>query len=115
MPKKPKRPCAYPSCPELTDGIYCEQHKKLAEQQYERYERDPVVRRKYKGAWKRIRDRYAAAHPLCEDCLKEGRYTPTQEIHHILPLSRGGTHDESNLCALCRSCHNKRHIAMGDR
>ncbi|MCR1954151.1 HNH endonuclease, partial [Clostridioides mangenotii] len=23
MPKKPKRPCSYPGCPELTDGRFC--------------------------------------------------------------------------------------------
>ncbi|MGI6166697.1 MAG: HNH endonuclease [Eubacteriales bacterium] len=54
-------------------------------------------------------------HPLCEDCLESGRLTPTAEVHHILPLSCGGTHDDSNLCALCRSCHNKRHITLGNR
>ena len=28
----------------------------------------------------------------------------TEEIHHKLPLSQGGTHERSNLIALCRSC-----------
>ncbi|QCX47519.1 HNH endonuclease, partial [Arcanobacterium haemolyticum] len=32
------------------------------------------------------------AHPLCEDCLEAGRYTPVQEVHHVLPLEHGGTH-----------------------
>ncbi|NMA99968.1 MAG: HNH endonuclease, partial [Firmicutes bacterium] len=27
----------------------------------------------------------------------------------------GGTHDTSNLLSLCRSCHNKLHIELGDR
>ena len=39
MPRKPKRPCAYPNCPKLTDGLYCEEHKKLTNQQYEKYGR----------------------------------------------------------------------------
>ena len=38
MPKKPKKPCAYPGCPKLTDGLYCEEHKKVTNQQYERVE-----------------------------------------------------------------------------
>lgn len=115
MPYKPKHPCAYPGCSELSTGQYCEKHKKRAQQLYNIYERDPIIKKKYKGAWKRIRDRYMAAHPLCEDCQKENKYIPAEEVHHVLPLSCGGTHDDSNLCALCRSCHNKRHIALGDR
>lgn len=33
MPRKPKRGCAYPGCPKLTDGQYCEEHKKLVDRQ----------------------------------------------------------------------------------
>lgn len=82
---------------------------------YDRYVRSPDVNKKYGRAWKRIRDRYAAEHPLCERCLMEGRVTLMDEVHHILPISRGGTHDKSNLMSLCHSCHNKIHIEMGDR
>ena len=39
---------------------------------YNRYARTPDSNKKYGRAWKRIRDRYAAAHPLCERCLKKG-------------------------------------------
>lgn len=39
MPHKPKRPCRYPGCSRLTDGIYCEEHKKLMEQHYEHFTR----------------------------------------------------------------------------
>ena len=115
MPSKPKRPCAYPGCPNLTDGQYCDEHKDLARRQYDRYERAPDVHRKYGRVWKRIRDSYAKEHPLCERCLKEGRAVLMDEVHHILPVSKGGTHDRSNLMSLCRSCHNKIHIEMGDR
>lgn len=27
MPRKPKKPCAYPGCPNLTDGRYCPEHQ----------------------------------------------------------------------------------------
>ena len=27
MPTKPKRPCGYPGCPNLTDSQYCEEHR----------------------------------------------------------------------------------------
>lgn len=28
MPRKPKRPCSFPGCPNLTDGRFCEEHEK---------------------------------------------------------------------------------------
>ena len=67
------------------------------------------------GAWKRIRDKYAAEHPFCEQCYAKGVLAPTEEIHHKLPLSEGGTHDRSNLIALCKSCHSQIHAKRGDR
>ena len=115
MPKKPKHPCRVPGCPNLTDGQYCEQHRVQECRKYDRYERAPDINKKYGQAWRRIRKRYVAAHPLCELCLKEGRHVPVDEVHHILPVSRGGQHADSNLMSLCRSCHNKIHIEMGDR
>ena len=30
MPRKPKRPCSYPGCPNLTDGQYCKEHEAAA-------------------------------------------------------------------------------------
>ncbi|MGI6512117.1 MAG: HNH endonuclease signature motif containing protein [Catenisphaera adipataccumulans] len=35
--------------------------------------------------------------------MKQGRYVAVEEVHHIVPLSEGGTNDESNLMSLCRS------------
>ena len=116
MPRKPKRPCSYHGCPKLTDGRFCEEHAKAEAQRYEKYQRDPMARKRYGSAWRVIRARYAAEHPFCEMCLAEGRYTPTEHIHHIKPLTQGGTHDESNLKALCHSCHSRVHAAdIGDR
>lgn len=106
MPRKPKRPCSHPGCPELVEGRFCIQHEKEENKRYEKYGRDPASKRRYGRAWKRIRDSYVAEHPLCEACLKSGKYTKTQEVHHILPLSCGGSHERSNLMALCKSCHS---------
>ena len=72
MPRKPKRPCSYPGCPRLTEGRYCEEHKKLADRQYDRYSRDKAARRMYaSGEWKKIRARFLAAHPLCDTDRKK--------------------------------------------
>ena len=97
MPRKPQRPCRYPGCPHLTDGVYCEEHAKVMEQHYEKFQRGYSPGKRYGRAWKRIRDRYVHKHPLCEQCLKEGRYVAVEEVHHIVPLAEGGSNDESNL------------------
>ena len=47
--------------------------------------------------------------------LKEGRLTPVEEVHHIVPLSQGGTHRNDNLMSQCQSCHTKLHHELGDR
>jgi 5-methylcytosine-specific restriction protein A len=115
MPKKPKHPCAYGSCPKLTDRRYCPEHERLKNHNYEKYGRDKDSKRRYGRAWKRIRNKYAAEHPFCELCYERGVLVPTEEIHHKLPLSEGGTHDQSNLIALCKSCHSQIHAKRGDR
>ncbi len=115
MPRKPKKPCAFPGCPELVEGRYCEKHQKEMDRKYEKYGRDPEARKRYSGSWKKIRARYAHQHPLCEMCLKEGRAVKMEHVHHIIPLSEGGTHDEGNLMSVCMSCHSRIHAERGDR
>ena len=115
VPREPKQPCAYPGCPRLSDGRYCEEHRKLVEKNYEQYSRDPAVHKKYGRAWKRIRDSYVQTHPFCEKCFEQGVLTPVEEVHHKVPISQGGTHARSNLMSLCKSCHTKIHHDIGDR
>lgn len=115
MPRKPKHPCGYPGCPELTDGRYCEEHARVMNSRYEKYGRSPEAKKRYGRAWKRIRDRYASRHPFCEQCLEKGAAVPVEEVHHRVPLSEGGTHDEGNLVSLCKSCHSRIHAERGDR
>ncbi len=115
MPRKPKRPCSHPNCPKLVDGRFCEEHLKEYNKRYEKYVRDPAIKKRYRGAWRKIRNNYINAHPLCEQCLKDGRYTKAEEVHHVLPLSRGGTHSTDNLMALCKPCHSRISVLDGDR
>lgn len=122
MPRKAKRPCAAPGCPKLTDGKYCDEHAPMAEQerlsrqrQYNRYERDPEVVKKYNGYYKKLRKLYIEAHPLCEECLKRGQLTPAVEVHHIKPVKWGGKHSFDNFMALCQSCHTKLDREIGAR
>ena len=115
VPSKPKRPCSFPGCPKLTSGRFCDDHAKVEAKRYEQYDRDPETRRRYGRVWKRIRDAYVKQHPLCELCQQHGRFVPTEEVHHKVPLTEGGTHDKSNLISLCKSCHAKIHADRGDR
>ena len=117
MPYKPKRPCAMTGCGLLAENgkQYCLKHQQESDRRYDQYQRNDDHGHRYGRAWKRIRDRYVRAHPLCEECKKQGKLTPTEEVHHILPLSKGGTNAASNLMALCKSCHSKITAESGDR
>ena len=115
MPKKPKRPCSFPGCPHLANGRFCEEHQRQENKRYEKYDRSPEMKKRYGIAWKRVRDRHIAQHPLCEVCKRNGNLTPAEEVHHIVPLSQGGTHDDSNLMSLCKSCHSEITAKEGGR
>ena len=115
MPNKPLRPCSHPGCPELTANRYCEAHKKLTDKQYNHYQRNPASRKRYDHAWRRIRAAYIASHPLCEECKRAGRLTPANEVHHVVPLTDGGTHDTTNLMSVCKSCHSSITAREGGR
>ena len=41
----------------------------------------------------------------CQECKQKIRYPP--EIHHKIPVSKGGTNTEENLKAVCKKCHEK--------
>lgn len=115
MPSKPARPCSAPGCPELTHERFCPHHAKAENTRYRKYQRDPKINKRYGARWRRIRATYIAQHPLCEDCLAQGKTTPVQEVHHILPLEHGGSHDFSNLRSLCKPCHSRQSALDGDR
>jgi len=68
-----------------------------------------------------IRDPYVAeyvkreANGICQDCKKPAPFInkktgePYLEIHHLVPLSQGGSDTIDNVIALCPNCHRKRH------
>ena len=115
MPSKPARPCSAPGCPELTHERFCETHAKAEDTRYRKYQRDPKINKRYGARWRRIRAAYISQHPLCEDCLAQGKTTPVQEVHNILPLEDDGSHDFNNLRSLCKPCHSRQSALDGDR
>lgn len=45
----------------------------------------------------------------CVDHRLRGQVIAAKDVHHIVPLSRGGTNSLSNLISLCANCHIRRH------
>lgn len=111
MPWKPKRPCRYLGCPNLSDQAYCELHRKKvkadAAREYNQISRDKEAQRFYESpAWKRLRHIKLSRQPLCEQCIKENRLTKADMVDHIVEIRDGGSPlDIDNLQSLCRSCH----------
>ena len=101
MPRKPQRPCRHPGCPNLSDGVYCAAHKS-------QYMRENAAQRGYGSRWKVARKHFLDRHPLCVECLKNGKMTPATVVDHIVP-HRGDPRlfwDNANWQALCKSCHD---------
>ena len=47
---------------------------------------------------------------MCRNCERhEDMRGVSLEVHHIVPRSRGGSHEKYNLITLCRHCHNRTH------
>lgn len=109
VPSRPKRPCSYPRCPNLTTERYCEVHKKEYRQQQDR-ERGTAAQRGYGSRWQKARLRYLRQHPLCVKCMEEGRLTPATVVDHIQPHKGDPVlfWDESNWQALCKPCHDRK-------
>ncbi len=109
MPTKPKRPCGH------TDTYFCPAHTKAEQKRYNRHDRNPESNRCYGRAWRKIRDAFLSANPLCEMCSKTGRLTPATLAHHKTTLADGGCNSFDNLMALCHECHSRLHAEQGDR
>ena len=62
-------------------------------------------RRKRGRAGQRDRAQVIAEEPLCRACLKRDVESPTEEVDHIVPLSRGGSDTRANKQGLCKPCH----------
>jgi 5-methylcytosine-specific restriction endonuclease McrA len=91
----------------------------------------PFVRKSSSGTARIVRDSYSNANSkvqwwtirkevftrdggLCQ-AIKGGRKCLTKgtDVHHIIPLSRGGTTSKANLMTVCDDCHKDRHSHMG--
>lgn len=64
----------------------------------------------YGPEWRRARQRALdrSGH-RCSQC----RSPRELQVDHVIPVSRGGTHDQSNLAVLCVRCHRKKTAQEG--
>ena len=100
MPSLPPKPCTV--CRVLVhDGSErCDAHKRKP------WQRSPDIKRVAGRVLQRARDALFSREPLCRECHKHGRATPATKRDHIVPLSQGGTDDDSNIQPLCEDCHD---------
>ena len=54
------------------------------------------------------RIRRLKAEPLCRDCASIGIVREATVPDHIVPLTHGGSDEDSNIRCLCAECHTKR-------
>ena len=107
MPKRPKRPCRYPGCPNLCEsGTYCPEHSAESPDRL----CGSAAERGYDAKWRRARKLFLQRHPLCANCLSQGIVTPATVVDHIVPHrgDRALFWDENNWQPLCKNCHDQK-------
>jgi len=89
--------CRRPACPtKLERPGNCDRHRKTLGSGWAQR----PSRGDYGADWRKIRAGVLREEPRCRVCG-----APATEVDHIRPLSRGGTHNRSNLRAVCQDCH----------
>lgn len=103
------RVCPVAGCPNLVErgARLCDTHERERQQLVDA-RRPPSSRRGYGPRWQAIRAEFLAHNRYCAECGQRAT-----QVHHIISLRVGGTHDWSNLQALCHSCHS-RHTVKHD-
>lgn len=119
-----KKLCAYPGCFRPTDigEKYCLLHraKGKAHDEQVRQKRLNAFRKPSRSStqlgygyrWQKLRNRFIAQHPYCEECMKRGVLTMATDVDHIKPHhgDQRLLYDEENLQSLCKSCHSRKTV-----
>lgn len=65
--------------------------------------------------WRKCREDFLRAFPLCQRCEKKGKAEPARQVHHKIRLTPENIRDPNvalnwaNLEALCEDCHREEH------
>jgi len=62
----------------------------------------------YPENWDEIAEETKQEVGECQNCRKS-RSEVQLNVHHVVPVSRGGSHARENLCVLCSQCHAAAH------
>ncbi|MRW86791.1 HNH endonuclease [Pseudoduganella sp. FT26W] len=104
MPVSAPRPCSFPTCSVLVrDGSgRCAKHPR------DQWKKTTPTKRITGRRLQAMRVALFSRHPLCAECLRQGRATPATQRDHVIPLAEGGLDDETNEQALCQDCHDEK-------
>ena len=107
MPKRPKRPCRYPGCPNLCkSGTYCPEHSAESPDRL----RGSAAERGYEPNGAGQGSASCSAIPCAQTACRKGVLTPATVVDHIVP--HRGDHrlfwDEQNWQPLCKACHDRK-------
>ena len=120
MARRPLKRCAAAACPVLVRGVtYCDKHQHEYEER--RAAQVKTVHKAYnskrdasddfykQSKWRKLSVYYRKIHPLCVECKRQGRVTPSRMVDHIEPYKTAPelAYEWSNLRALCWPCHNR--------
>lgn len=72
--------------------------------------RGSAASRGYDHRWKKARNAFIKANPLCKTCKSEGYTTLANVVDHIIPHKGDMVlfWDQSNWQSLCKTHHNKK-------
>lgn len=115
---RPKRKCSKPSCNAFVDytETYCMKHKASVSKQYNneiRFNKDNkhIASFYASGSWKKTRNSFIAAYPLCKRCYDSGKVTAARIVHHKIEVRDDFSKrlEWDNLESICQNCHNQEH------
>ncbi len=63
----------------------------------------------YDSKWRKLSKLYRSENPFCEECLKSGKLTGVEEVHHVIPIKVDPSQRLywPNLMSVCRICHKE--------
>lgn len=123
---KPMKQCNHPSCRNLIpfDQQYCAQHIHMKREKHKVYDaarkrEEPHLRALYNSdRWRKLSKQVKLRDDhMCQECLRNGRYTPADVTDHIIEVRDDWERrwDISNMEALCHECHNRKTLEEAKR